>query len=358
MSSQLEQALADLSRIVFENSETVTLSQVQATHPNWSTDLSKKVLFAFADRFKHRLDVRYVATGRDRSGNLKVTLLDDLSMIERSFASVESVAVFMVCKQGSIEPSMEILSRNARVVRDMMSAGSELWRPQYAALASDCPTRTVRASVPSSSNTTKSPAAFTPANTARKTDAFSSFKKPQPVVPSSPLKSAPHVKSPDTKIQKPGENSRGSRDEDEDVIFRKPKKQKIASSAVGEDQDMASPQVNSRKKQTQSDAISIKSDSAADVLLSSENSSVANLEQPVFETKEVEFKQKKKITVTEISLSSGGYMQVEDKDEMKEEVVKETVTRQVNKPATAFRPQGKASAPSGQRSITDMFRKG
>ena len=66
------------------------------------------------------------------------------------------------------------------------------------------------------------------------------------------------------------------------------------------------------------------------------------------------------MTVTEISISESGYMEVEDKDEMQEQVVREQVVRQVPKNPVAVRPGVKPqvkAAPSGQRSLADMFRK-
>ena len=74
----------------------------------------------------------------------------------------------------------------------------------------------------------------------------------------------------------------------------------------------------------------------------------------------VEYKKRKKVTVTEISLSEGGYMEVEDTEETQVEIIREQVLRQVPKNPATYKPQPKPAVkppPTGQRSIADMFRK-
>ena len=349
----VEQAIDILSPMIFESHQTITEPILQSMHPEWSADLTKRMLFAIAQKLSAKVSVKYLAVGESMNdpGVIKIGLYSSLEAVEDDLTTVQSVSVFSVAVNGSAEPDMEIVSRSAAGVRAAILAHKDgIWRAPWAgAWSSECPVRDVRVFLPPQAvlkgpTTTALKPAITPKPSViakpKETLQFKTAPKPET------KREPPMVKSPahNEVISVKSSQSASKHDDEDELSFRKTKKAKaLKSSGIADDDDAAVNQLNTLQAET----------------ISSENSSdIMNAQEPIFETQEVEYKQRKKVTVTEISISSDGYMEVEDKEVMQEQVLKETVTRQVNKPASRL-PVSKAnakSAPAGQRSLTDMFR--
>ena len=337
----MEDIKAAIHRLVFEDNKTVTRAELNLTFPQLSSVAARRILYSFVADQGDRVSAKYVAWGSTCEDNRRfaVVVSDSPQEAQASLLVVAGVAVYSVCAAGSGETAAMISSRHAQSIKDAVTASKDtLWRPSYAsALVNKCERRSTRIAQPTKPSV---PSAVKPAVT----PAVAAKPAPNPVavVKAAPTKAAV-VKS--SVISLASDSSKTSKlpvEEDDELAFnRKVKRAKVANK-IDEDEVM---------KPVES--------------VSSENSTVglnqADYEPPEMITKDeiVEYKQRKKDTVTEISLSEGGYMEVEDREVIKEEIIREHVIRQVPKNPSTFKPQPKQAvkpAPTGQRTLADMFR--
>ena len=335
---------AAIHRLVFEDNKTVTRAELNHLFPNLSSVAARRILFSFASDHGDKVTVKYVAWGSSSADNRRfaVVVAETPQEAQSSLLTVAGVAVYSVAAAGCGETATMVSLRHAERVKDLVNASKDtLWRPSYAAaLVSNCQRRSTRPTTqpsPSTSSATIKP---------QPVQAKAVAPKPVAVAKPQPTKAAV-VK---TEVVKPAvvslasQSSKSSKpiDEDEELTFnRKAKKAKVSSKI---DDDEVMQPVES---------------------ISSENSTIGvnppEYEPPEMITKDeiIEYKQRKKDTITEISLSEGGYMEIEDREVIKEEIIREHVVRQVPKNPSTFKPQPKQASkpvPTGQRTLADMFR--
>jgi hypothetical protein len=344
----MDGVLSTLERLVFEEYLTVTPALLTTLVPSIDALNAKAILDRFAQLNSEKLETLFLITKRLSDGR---TVLAKTSDVTDTSNFLCTPAVYQVRMRGSMETAVALENRVAEAllkkVADINASTEDLWRnPLAGAVSAACERRLLRAlpgpSSASRSASTKPPQApssgparpsrpvmteHTGSGTAKPTTIATAFAKAStaPKRPVDEPKSASVVSVSSATI-------RAMDDEDEEVTM----------------------QVRNRKRQRviddepeQKQAPSVSQEPSAIV-------SAETVKPPVFEELS-EYKIKKKVTVTEISLSEKGYMEVEDVQQMQEEIIKKPDLPRV--PLTQQSRLPMKPAPAGQRTLMDMFKK-
>ena len=350
----MEGVLPTLERLVFEEYLTVTPALLTTLVPSIDAPSAKSLLARFAELNNEKLETLFLVTKRLSDGRTVLSKTADVTDVSNF---VSTPVVYQVRMRGSMETATAIEKRISdsllKKIADVnTSLDSALWRnPLAVAVSSTCERRPVRAPLAPASAPKSGPAknpvpAFAAATPqakgpqSAKSDEPASGKAKPTTITSAFAKAASAPKRPveETKsasvVSVSSATAKPADDEEEEVTMqqRSRKRQRIIED---EPEQKPAPSVSQ----------------AAASVISAETVNADAVQEPD------EYKIKKKVTVTQISLSENGYMEVEDVQQMQEQIVKKSEIPKVEKPASQpSRPPTKP-APSGQRTLMDMFKK-